>query len=147
MYVSRTVYEIVNLAVLVDELVDGVGQGRELPVEQILESNVSAADVEVDVGVEDAQLLGSGGSNGDNGGRTHTCHSFKGCLFITFYRVQESYHICQRLCRIIELIFVPILNIFWVAAGSLVKTGSSSKPTYYTKVRGSKSLSHSLCTL
>lgn len=55
-----------QLAVLVDELIDGVGQGRQLPVEQILEANICAADVEVDVGVEDAQLLRSGGSNGDD---------------------------------------------------------------------------------
>lgn len=65
-YESRAVCEMVNLAVLVDELIDGVGQGRQLPVEQILEANICAADVEVDVGVEDAQLLRSGGSNGDD---------------------------------------------------------------------------------
>ena len=46
-----------QLAVLVDELVDCVGQGRQLPVKQVLQPDVCAADVEVDVCVEDAQFL------------------------------------------------------------------------------------------
>ena len=46
-----------ELAVLVDELVDGVGQGRKLPVEEVLQPDVGTPDVKVDVGVQDAQLL------------------------------------------------------------------------------------------
>lgn len=69
-----------QLTVLVDELVDGVGQGRKLSVEEVLESDVCAANVEVDVSVEDAQLLVARGTDRNDRGGSHSGDAFKGGL-------------------------------------------------------------------
>ena len=57
-----------ELTVLVDELVDGVGQCRKFPVEEVLQADVGAPDVEVDVGVQDAELLVARGAHRHDGG-------------------------------------------------------------------------------
>ncbi len=69
-----------QLAVLVDEVVDRRGHGGGASVEEVVELDVGALDVEVNVGPLDAELLVARRADGFDGGRALARHPAQGGL-------------------------------------------------------------------